>query len=233
MNIHKIRATIYRDLREFFTNYAVLTLLIMPPAMAALYGMTARSAGEEMPVIMIFVVLGTALSAVTTNIPLMLYAEENEHGTLKLVTHTKSDLVNGLIGRSILTLLITAAVTAVSLIIIDGVYVMSFQMIIGYTAAAVIFLNLGLWTGLLAKLQSTSTVYGVVILFFLGMTPIIETLNLPADNIITALAEITPVYQVMAIHNNAGIMPYVILTAWLAATVFLVYIAVSKRTKTL
>ena len=233
MNIHKIRATIYRDLREFFTNYAVLTLLIMPPAMAALYGMTARSAGEEMPVIMIFVVLGTALSAVTTNIPLMLYAEENEHGTLKLVTHTKSDLVNGLIGRSILTLLITAAVTAVSLIIIDGVYVMSFQMIIGYTAAAVIFLNLGLWTGLLAKLQSTSTVYGVVILFFLGMTPIIETLNLPADNIITALAEITPVYQVMAIHNNAGIMPYVILTAWLAATVFLVSIAVSKRTKTL
>lgn len=233
MNIHKIRATIYRDLREFFTNYAVLTLLIMPPAMAALYGMTARSAGEEMPVIMIFVVLGTTLSAVTTNIPLMLYAEENEHGTLKLVTHTKSDLVNGLIGRSILTLLITAAVTAVSLIIIDGVYVMSFQMIIGYTAAAVIFLNLGLWTGLLAKLQSTSTVYGVVILFFLGMTPIIETLNLPADNIITALAEITPVYQVMAIHNNAGIMPYVILTAWLAATVFLVSIAVSKRTKTL
>ena len=233
MNIHKIRATIYRDLREFFTNYAVLTLLIMPPAMAALYGMTARSAGEEMPVIMIFVVLGTALSAVTTNIPLMLYAEENEHGTLKLVTHTKSDLVNGLIGRSILTLLITAAVTAVSLIIIDGVYVMSFQMIIGYTAAAVIFLNLGLWTGLLAKLQSTSTVYGVVILFFLGMTPIIETLNLPADNIITALAEITPVYQVMAIHNNAGIMPYVILAAWLAATVFLVSIAVSKRTKTL
>ena len=233
MNIHKIRATIYRDLREFFTNYAVLTLLIMPPAMAALYGMTARSAGEEMPVIMIFVVLGTALSAVTTNIPLMLYAEENEHGTLKLVTHTKSDLVNGLIGRSILTLLITAAVTAVSLIIIDGVYVMSFQMIIGYTAAAVIFLNLGLWTGLLAKLQSTSTVYGVVILFFLGMTPIIETLNLPADNIITALAEITPVYQVMAIHNNAGIMPYVILTAWLTVTVFLVYIAVSKRTKTL
>lgn len=233
MNIHKIRATIYRDLREFFTNYAVLTLLIMPPAMAALYGMTARSAGEEMPVIMTFVVLGATLSAVTTNIPLMLYAEENEHGTLKLVTHTKSDLVNGLIGRSILTLLITAAVTAVSLIIIDGVYVISFQMIIGYTAAAVIFLNLGLWTGLLAKLQSTSTVYGVVILFFLGMTPIIETLNLPADNIITALAEITPVYQVMAIHNNAGIMPYVILTAWLAATVFLVSIAVSKRTKTL
>lgn len=233
MNIHKIRATIYRDLREFFTNYAVLTLLIMPPAMAALYGMTPRPEGVDMPVIMIFVVLGTVLSAVTTNIPLMLYAEENEHGTLKLVTHTKSDLVNGLIGRSILTLLITAAVTAVSLIIIDGVYVISFQMIIGYTAAAVIFLNLGLWTGLLAKLQSTSTVYGVVILFFLGMTPIIETLNLPADNIITALAEITPVYQVMAIHNNAGIMPYVILTAWLTATVFLVYIAVSKRTKTL
>ncbi|MGO1923868.1 MAG: hypothetical protein ACTH14_08570 [Jeotgalicoccus sp.] len=233
MNIHKIQATIYRDLREFFTNYAVLTLLIMPPAMAGLYGMTPRPDGIEIPVIMIFVVLGTALSAVTTNIPLMLYAEENEHGTLKLVTHTKSDLMNGLIGRSILTLTITAAVTAVSLVIIDGMNIVSLQMIIGYTAAAVIFLNLGLWTGLLAKLQSTSTVYGVMVLFFLGMTPIVETLNLPAGNIITAIVGLTPMYQLMAIHNNAGIMPYVILTAWLIVTVFLVYIAVSKRAKTL
>lgn len=233
MNIYKIGATIYRDLREFLTNYAVLILLIMPPVMAGLYGMTPRPDGIEIPDIMIFVVLGTALSAIATNIPLMLYAEENEHGTLKLVTHTKSDLMNGLIGRSILTLIVTAVVTAVSLIIIDGLYIVSFQMMIGYTAAAVIFLNLGLWTGLLTKLQSTSTVYGAMILFFLGMTPIVETLNLPAGNIIIAIAELTPVYQMMAIHNNAGIMPYVILTAWLIATVFLVYIAVSKRTKTL
>lgn len=233
MNIHKIRATIYRDLREFFTNYAVLILLFMPPAMAGLYGMAARSAEEVLPLIMIFVVLGTTLAAVTTNIPLMLYAEENEHGTLRLVTHTKSDLVNGLIGRSTLTLLITAAVTAVSLIIIDGMHIVSFQMLIGYTAAVIIFLNLGLWTGLLAKLQSTSTVYGAVILLFLGMTPIMETLNLTNSNFITGLAKLTPVYQLMAIHNNAGIMPYVILTLWLTVTGFLVCIAISKRTKTL
>lgn len=233
MNIHKIRATIYRDLREFFTNYAVLILLFMPPAMAGLYGMAARSAEEVLPLIMIFVVLGTTLAAVTTNIPLMLYAEENEHGTLRLVTHTKSDLVNGLIGRSTLTLLITAAVTAVSLIIIDGMHIVSFQMLIGYTAAVIIFLNLGLWTGLLAKLQSTSTVYGAVILLFLGMTPIMETLNLANSNFITGLAKLTPVYQLMAIHNNAGIMPYVILTLWLTVTGFLVCIAISKRTKTL
>lgn len=233
MNIHKIRATIYRDLREFFTNYAVLILLFMPPAMAGLYGMAARSAEEVLPLIMIFVVLGTTLAAVTTNIPLMLYAEENEHGTLRLVTHTKSDLVNGLIGRSTLTLLITAAVTAVSLIIIDGMHIVSFQMLIGYTAAVIIFLNLGLWTGLLAKLQSTSTVYGAVILLFLGMTPIMETLNLTNSNFIMGLAKLTPVYQLMAIHNNAGIMPYVILTLWLTVTGFLVCIAISKRTKTL
>lgn len=233
MSIHKIWATIYKDMREFLTNYAVLTLLIMPPAMALLYSMTPRPEGTEIPVIMIFVVLGTTLSAVTTNIPLMLYAEENEHGILKLVTHTKNDLMNGLIGRSILTLIVTALVTAVSLIIIDGLYIINLQMITGYTAAAVIFLNLGLWTGLLAKLQSTSTVYGVAILFFLGMTPIIETLNLPAGNVITAVAGLTPVYQVMAIHNTAGVTPYVILTVWLTVTAFLVYIAVSKRTKTL
>lgn len=233
MNIYKIRATIYRDIREFFTNYAVLTLLIMPPAMAALYGMTAQSAGEEMPAIMIFVVIGTALSAVTTNIPLMLYAEENEHGLLKLVTHTKNDLVNGLLGRSILTLLITAAVFIISLIIMESTDILSIRLIAGFIMAALIFLNLGLWSGLLSKLQSTSTVFGVIILFFLGMTPIIETLNLGENNFVTGIAGLTPVYQLMAIHNNAGITPYVILMIWLVLTAFLVSMAVSKRTETL
>lgn len=233
MNIYKIRATIYRDIREFFTNYAALTLLIMPPAMAILYGMTARSAGEEMPAVMIFVVLGTTLSAVTTNIPLMLYAEENEHGIMKLVNRTKNDLVNGLIGRSILTLIVTALVSVISIIIIGGIHIVSFQMIAGYTIAAVIFLNLGLWTGLIAKLQSTSTVYGVIILFFLGMTPIVETLNFGGNHFITVIAGLTPVYQLIAIHNNAGIMPYVILAVWLALTALLVSMAVSKRTETL
>ncbi|CEA02658.1 hypothetical protein BN1048_01796 [Jeotgalicoccus saudimassiliensis] len=233
MNTHKIRATIYRDIREFFTNYAVLTLLVMPPAMALLYGGTAQKSGAEMPEIMIFVVLGTTLSAVTTNIPLMLYAEENEHGLLKLVMHTRSDLVNGMLGRSIVTLLITAAVTTVSLVIMNGTGIFSLPLFAGLILAAIIFLNLGLWTGLYAKLQSTSTVYGVIILFFLGMTPIAETLNVKEDSIIIVIAELTPVYQLIAIHNNAGIMPYVILLLWLGLTMFLVRMAVSKRTETL
>ncbi len=233
MNINKIQATIYRDIREFFTNYAVLTLLIMPPAMAALYGATAQNAGEEMPSIMIFVVLGTTLSAVTTNIPLMLYAEENEHGLLKLVTHTRNDLVNGMLGRSILTLIITGAVGVIAIIIMQGMHIFSFQLMAGCILAAVIFLNLGLWTGLYAKLQSTSTVYGVIVLFFLGMTPIVEILNLGDSSIISGLAGLTPEYQLMAIHNNAGIMPYVILDLWLVLTTFLVWMAVSKRTETL
>lgn len=103
----------------------------------------------------------------------------------------------------------------------------------GCLLAAVIFLNLGLWTGLYAKLQSTSTVYGVIVLFFLGMTPIVEILNLGDSSIISGLAGLTPVYQLMAIHNNAGIMPYVILALWLVLTTFLVWMAVSKRTETL
>ena len=233
MNIYKIQATIYRDIREFFTNYAVLTLLLMPPAMAALYGTTAQSAGEKMPDVMIFVVLGTTLSAITTNIPLMLYAEENEHGLLKFVTHTRQDLLNGLLGRSVLTLIITGAVVIISIFIMQGMHIFSFQLMTGFILAAIIFLNLGLWTGLYAKLQSTSTVYGVIVLFFLGMTPIIETLNLGESSIISGLAGLTPVYQLMAIYNNAGIMPYVILAVWLALTTFLVWMAVSKRTETL
>lgn len=232
MNIHKIRATIYRDIREYFTNYAVLSLLLLSLIMAALYGVTARNIGE-LPIVMIYTSIGVTLAAVTTNIPLMLYAEENEHGILKLVTHTKSDLLNSIIGRSILTLIVTGILIVLSLIILDALFIISPAMIIGLILAAIVFLNLGLCSGILSKLQSTSTVYGVGVLFFLGMTPLIEEFNLSAGHLVRIIAELTPVYQLMALHNNAGIMPCVILAVWAAATTVLVYIAVAKRTKTL
>lgn len=233
MNIYKIRATIYRDLREFLTNYAVLTLLFMPPVMAFLYRFAAQNADADMPLVMIFVVIGTALSSIATNVPLMLYAEENEHGLLKFVTHTKADLVNGMIGRSILTLIITAVVGVISLLIMNGMYILTVPQIIGIILAMIIFLNLGLWTGLLAKLQSTSTVYGVIILFFLGMTPIIETLTLSDNNLLVEIFGFTPVYQLIAIYNNGGITPHVILLIWLVLTTILVWIAARKRSETL
>ena len=233
MNLFKIRATIYRDIREYFTNYAVLTVLLMPPIMALMYSTPARNVREDLPDAMIFILLGTALASIATNVPLMLYAEENEHGLLKLVTHNVSDLMNGMAGRSILVLFVTAAVTVISLLIAGQVDVLSWPLVSGLGIAALVFLNLGLIAGLLAKLQSTSTVYGVLVLFLLGMTPIIETFFLNDSHLLMKLAEWTPVYQLMAIYNNAGVMPYVIMLVWLGLTTFSVYLAVLKRAKTL
>lgn len=232
MNTHKISATIYRDIRESFTNYAVVSLLFLPLVMAALYTFTARGLGE-LPLIMIYTVIGVILASVTTNIPLMLYAEENEHGILKLVIHTKNDLLNNIIGRSVFSLVITTILIVLSLVIMDGIFIVSPVMIVGLVLAAIIFLNLGLFSGILSKLQSTSTVYGVGILFFLGMTPLIESFNLSEGHIVGQIAGWTPVYQLMALHNNAEIMPCVILAVWVVGTTFLVYVAVMKRGKTL
>lgn len=232
MNFYKIRATIYRDIRECLTNYAVLSLLLLPLMMAALYGVTARNL-EGLPDLLIYTVIGVILASVTTNIPLMLYAEENEHGIMKLVIHTKSDFLNNIIGRSILSLVITGILIVLSLFILDGFFILSPVMIIGFILAAIVFLNLGLYSGILSKLQSTSSVYGVAILLFLGMTPLIESFNLSEGHMVRTIAELTPVYQLIALHNNVGIMPCVILSVWIVVTVFLVYVAVSKRTKTL
>lgn len=232
MNFYKIRATIYRDIRECLTNYAVLSLLLLPLMMAALYGVTARNL-EGLPDLLIYTVIGVILASVTTNIPLMLYAEENEHGIMKLVIHTKSDFLNNIIGRSILSLVITGILIVLALFILDGFFIISPVMIIGFILAAIVFLNLGLYSGILSKLQSTSSVYGVAILLFLGMTPLIESFNLSEGHMVRTIAELTPVYQLIALHNNVGIMPCVILSVWIVVTVFLVYVAVSKRTKTL
>ena len=96
MNLFKIRATIYRDIREYFTNYAVITILLMPPIMALMYSTPARNIEANLPEEMLFILLGTVLASVATNIPLMLYAEENEHGLLRMVTHTVPDLISSI-----------------------------------------------------------------------------------------------------------------------------------------
>ena len=144
MNLFKIRATIYRDIREYFTNYAVITILLMPPIMALMYSTPARNKEANLPEEMLFILLGTVLASVATNIPLMLYAEENEHGLLRMVTHTVPDLISSISGRSILVLLMTAVNTIVSLLIAGQLAVLNWPLIVGLGIAALIFLNLGL-----------------------------------------------------------------------------------------
>lgn len=229
--MHKISATIYRDFKEYLANYSVLTLLLMPIGMAVIYRTIGNDVGEVIPNIMVFMILGTVLAAVSTNIPLMLFADEIEHGMIRLVVRSKKDLMLMIIGRGILVILVSVILILLSLIIIDHLDLLTIRLSAGLFIAILVFMSLGILSGIRSKLETTSTVAGVVILFFLGMTPMVENMGLTDVTIIRVLAELTPVYQLMAIQNNGGITPFVILLVWLMITVFFIYRSLSVHSK--
>ena len=221
--MHKIYATIYRDFKEYLANYSVFILFLMPLGMALIYRMIGQDAGETIPNVMVFIIIGTVLAAVTTNVPLMLFADEIEHGMIRIVVKDKKDLCLMIIGRSTLVIIMSALLIIVSLVIIDRINILSISLSIGLFLAMLVFLGLGILFGIRSKLETTSTVAGVIILFLLGMTPIVENMGLTNVAFIRFLADLTPVYQLIALQNNANITSFVILGVWLCLTGFLVY----------
>lgn len=221
--MHKISATIYRDFKEYLANYSVLTLLLMPIVMAVIYRMIGNDAGQMLPDVMVFIIIGTVLAAVSTNVPLTLFADEIEHGMIRMVARNKKDLWLIIIGRSILVILVTILLIILSLLIVDHIDMLTLDLLIGVILAILVFLSLGILFGVRSKLESTSTVAGVIILFFLGMTPLVENMGLTSVTAIRVIVDLTPIYQLMAIQDNANITPYVILLVWLTIIVFLIY----------
>ncbi len=191
--------------------------------MALIYRMIGQDAGETIPNIMVFIIIGTVLAAVTTNVPLMLFADEIEHGMIRMVVKDKKDLCFMIIGRSALVIIMSALLIIVSLVIIDRIDMLSLSLSFGLFLAMLVFLGLGILFGIRTKLETTSAVAGVIILFLLGMTPIVESMGLTNVSFIRFLADITPVYQLMALQNNASVMPIVILLIWLGIIGFLAY----------
>lgn len=191
--------------------------------MALIYRMIGQDAGETIPNIMVFIIIGTVLAAVTTNVPLMLFADEIEHGMIRMVVKDKKDLCLMIIGRSALVIIMSALLIIVSLVIIDRIDMLSLSLSLGLFLAMLAFLGLGILFGIRSKLETTSAVAGVIIMFLLGMTPIVESMGLTNVSFIRFLADITPVYQLMALQNNASVMPIVTLLIWLGIIGFLVY----------
>ena len=221
--MHKIYATIYRDFKEYLANYSVFTLFLMPIGMAVIYRMIGQDVGEALPNLMVFIIIGIVLAAVTTNVPLTLFADEIEYGMIRMVVKDKKDLLLMIVGRSSLVILMSILLIIASLLIVDRMSILSLSLALGLFLAMLVFLNLGILAGIRSKLETTSTVAGVIILFLLGMTPIVESMGLTNISFIKFLIDLTPVYQLIAIQNNASVMPFIILLVWLGVTMFLIF----------
>src|SRR5690625_1768225 len=117
MNLQRINAIFEKDMKDFMKNTALLFMPVTPILLAVLYSQMGE--GEAMPIYVVYLVVGVAFSTTTSGLILMMMAEENEKMTLRCLIMSPASFWDIIVGKSLVTALLTLVTLIISLLIID------------------------------------------------------------------------------------------------------------------
>src|SRR5699024_2684439 len=105
MNMKRIGAIFEKDLKDFMKNMMLMLMPVVPIVLSLFYRQLC--AGEEMPLQMIYIIIGVIFSTVTANCIMAMMAEEKEKKTLKGLIMSPASFADVIIGKSLVTGLMT------------------------------------------------------------------------------------------------------------------------------
>lgn len=227
MHIQRITAIFEKDIKDFMKNMMLLTMPLIPIVLAFIY--TRMGGGnEELPIFLLYIIVGTTYSAVTSSTMMTMMAEENEKKTLRGLIQSPASMMDIIIGKSLVTGLITFTTLFVSLVIIDIEPFLNFRVLLGLILLFLFFLLLGISIGLFSKSIAATSVYLMPVMFLFGFTPMIGMLGLDEDSIAIKIVDAFPVMQAIEIHHTTSWMPLAIIAVWVAGAAVFMYICFKK-----
>lgn len=229
VSIKRIQAIFVKDYKEFYRNYAISTMVLMPLALAFIYSMTG-----DMDLQSLFMPINLTFAMITAFIQSCLIAEEKEHNTLRSLLLSPASIADILIGKSSLVFLITVIVLGLCMWMLDfrpsNLMAMSSALVL----STVFYLAMGLIVGLYTKTVMEASVgilpvmivfsFGPLVLLFADRYPILEVFQwLPSAQLI-----------LLEQHSAAGttsdvIMSLVVLAVWAVVGVVISAILFKKR----
>src|SRR5699024_10361532 len=108
---------------------------------------------------LIYIIIGITFSAVTTSLMMMIMAEEKEKNTLRGLMMSPASFVDVIVGKSLVTTLLTVVTFVISFLIFDASLLLDFSIIFSSLLLFVFFLLLGIGVGLFVKSVGTTTIY--------------------------------------------------------------------------
>ncbi|MBP1969799.1 ABC-2 type transport system permease protein [Virgibacillus natechei] len=227
MHIRRISAIFEKDIKDFMKNMMLLMMPVIPIVLALLY--TRIGGGnEEIPIFLIYVIVGTTYSAVTSSTIMTMMAEENEKKTLRGLIQSPASMMDIIIGKSLVTGLITFISLIVSLVIIDIEPFLNFRVILGLLLLFLFFLLLGIGIGLFTKSIAATSVYLMPVMFLFGFTPMIGMLGLDEESIAIQIFDTFPIMQGIEIHDTTSWLPLGIIAIWVVAAAVFMYVCFRK-----
>jgi len=227
MHIQRITAIFEKDIKDFMKNMMLLTMPLIPIVLALLY--TRMGDGSEaLPVFLIYIIVGTTYSAVTSSSMMTMMAEENEKKTLRGLIQSPASMMDIIVGKSLVTGLITFISLIVSLVIIDIEPFLNFRVILGLILLFLFFLLLGIGIGLFSNSIAATSVYLMPVMFLFGFTPMIRMLGLEEGSIAIKIADTFPIMQAIEIHHTSSWLPLGIIAVWVIGAAVFTYVCFKK-----
>lgn len=213
MNLQRVGAIFEKDLKDFMKNMMLLMMPIIPLVLSLLY---SRLSGEQgASLFMSYIIIGTTFATVTSACIMTMMAEENEKKTLRGLIQSPASMLDILLGKSLVTGLMTWITLILSLIIYDISPFLNVQAVIGLILLFLFFLFLGIGVGLFTKSVAATSPYLMPIMFLFGFTPMIHMLGLDPDSLAIQIADAFPLPQLIEMHHSSSWLSLGVVAIWM------------------
>lgn len=230
MNMNNVSAIFQKDFKDFMANMSLAILPILPIVIAWLYGQTSETAGEAMPIEMIYTVIAMAFAAVMFMSIATMFAEENEKNTLRGLLQSPASIVDIIVGKVIVSLVMTLVSLGVGLIIVDGYSLLKPIDYVGMFLFMIIIVFLGVAVGLVAKSVGTVSAYSLPVMFGLVFSPMINTF-VEEGHILRTIADYLPVNAMVNMHHEFSWDNILILVGWIVVTAVIAIFVIIRAKK--
>lgn len=228
MQITRIKAIFEKDLKDFMKNSMTLFTPFLPILLAFFYKRMEVGSGEDIPLSVVYIIVGTTFSAVTAGSMMLLMAEEKEKKTLRGLILSPASFTDIIIGKSLVTTFITVISLGLSLWIIDSQAIFNVQQLSGLVILFLFFLFLGITIGLFVKTVGMTTAYIMPIMLIFGFTPMIEFLALAKDGLVITIANKMPISQMVEMGDTGSWSSIAIVACWAIAAGVLAFICFQR-----
>jgi len=222
MNMLRIGAIFEKDLKDFMKNMMLIFMPVLPILLAALYSRVGE--GEEIPLFMVYLVIGTTFTAVTYSCLAMMMAEESEKNTLRGLVMSPATMLDVVIGKSLVAIMLTIVSIIISLWLMGFEQFTNFQAIAGLAVALIFFTLLGAGVGMFVKTVASTQIYLMPALFLFGMTPMIEFLGLEKGSVALKIFNTFPLPLLIRMNETGSWSHLGVLSLWLTGAAIFTYI---------
>jgi len=226
----RVKAIFMKDYKEFSRNISISIVIIMTPLLALMYGKSGDNSIDNY-----YLIFNMTFVMVATYVQSCLIAEEKEKNTLRALMLSPANIQEILLGKSILTFLVTAFTMILCIYFIGYTPHSMSVLLIAFIISTIFYISLGTLLGLFAKSVMEASVYSfpAIGIFTVGSFARLLTDQYP----ILKVAQYLPNIQLieLAIKVEAGknfvhTLPELgIILIWTIVTIIVTVVIYKKR----